>query len=51
MVHVATSQKLHGDEGEDGRIDVTDCIRIFYPNFTVFIILCHKGILDFWLGL
>jgi hypothetical protein len=43
MVHVASLQRSRGDEAEDGRIDVMDCIVLFYPNFTVFFILGHKG--------
>jgi hypothetical protein len=35
MVHVASSQRLCGDEVEEGRVDVTGCIRLFYPNFIV----------------
>jgi hypothetical protein len=31
-----------GDEAEDGRVDAMGCIRLFYPNFTVFIVLGHK---------
>jgi hypothetical protein len=43
MVHVASSQRLHGDETEDERVDATDCIKLFYPNFVVFIVLGHKS--------
>jgi hypothetical protein len=43
MVHVASSQRSHRDEAEDGRVDATECIRLFYPNFVVFIVLGHKG--------
>jgi hypothetical protein len=42
MVHVASSQWLCGDEAEDGQVDVMGCIGLFYPNFVVFIVLCHK---------
>jgi hypothetical protein len=51
MVHVASSQRSHGDEVEDGPVDAMDWIRLFYPNFVVFIVLCPKGNLVFWLGL
>jgi prepilin signal peptidase PulO-like enzyme (type II secretory pathway) len=51
MVQVASSWKLRGDEVEDGRVDVMDCIRHFYPNFVVFTILGPKGISIFWLEL
>jgi hypothetical protein len=45
LVHVASSWKLCGDEAEDGRVDATGCIRLFYPNFAIFFVLGHKGIL------
>jgi hypothetical protein len=51
MVHVASSCRSRGDEAEDGRVDLTGCIRLFYPNFTIFIILGPKGNIVFWLGL
>jgi hypothetical protein len=43
MVHVASSRKPRGEEAEDGRVDATGCIRLFYPNFAIFIVLGHKG--------
>jgi hypothetical protein len=43
MVYVASSQRLHRDEAKVGRVDTTGCIRLFYPNFPVFIVLGHKG--------
>jgi hypothetical protein len=43
MVHVALSQRSHGDEVKDRWVDATGCIELFYPNFTVFIVLGHKG--------
>jgi hypothetical protein len=43
MVHVAASQRLCGDEAEDGRVNTAGCIRLFYPNFAVVIILGHKA--------
>jgi hypothetical protein len=30
-------------EVEDGWVDATSCIRLFYPNFVVFFVLGHKG--------
>jgi hypothetical protein len=36
MVHVASSWALRGDKVEDRRVDVTGCIRLFYPNFAIF---------------
>jgi hypothetical protein len=32
-----------GDEAENGRVDAMGCIRVFYPDFTIFIVLGHKG--------
>jgi hypothetical protein len=43
MVHVASSWRSCGDEAEDGQVDATGCIRLFYPNIVVFIVLGHKG--------
>jgi hypothetical protein len=43
MMHVASLQRSCGDEAEDERVDATGNIRLFYPNFTVFIVLGHKG--------
>jgi hypothetical protein len=43
MVHMASSWRSRGDEAKDGRIDATGCIRLFYPNFAVFVVLGHKG--------
>jgi hypothetical protein len=31
VVHVASSQRSREDEAKDGRVDVMDCIRLFYP--------------------
>jgi hypothetical protein len=42
MVHVASSQRSCGDEAEDERVNVMGCIRLFYPNFAIFIALGHK---------
>jgi hypothetical protein len=43
MVHVASTWRSCGDETEDGRVNATGYIRLFYPNFVVFIVLGHKG--------
>jgi hypothetical protein len=42
MVHVASSLRSCGDEAEDGRVNATGCIRLFYPNFAIFVVLDHK---------
>jgi hypothetical protein len=39
LVHMASSWKLCGDEAKDGWVDATGCIRLFYPNFTIFVVL------------
>jgi hypothetical protein len=52
MVHVASSWRSCGDEAKDGRVAAVSCIRLFaamgcirlfYPNITIFIVLCLKG--------
>jgi hypothetical protein len=43
MVHVASSWRLCGDEVEDRRVDAIGYIRLFYPNFAIFVVLGHKG--------
>jgi hypothetical protein len=47
VVHVASSRRSHEDEVQGGWVDVMGCIRLFYPNFVVFIVLDHRGILVF----
>jgi hypothetical protein len=47
MVHVASLQRSCGVEAKDGWIDVMGCIRLFYPNFAIFIVLGPRGILVF----
>jgi hypothetical protein len=36
---VASSWRSHGDDAEDGRVDVMRCVRLFYPNFIIFIVV------------
>jgi hypothetical protein len=43
VVHVTSSQRSREDKDKDGRVDVMVCIRLFYPNFVIFIFLGHKG--------
>jgi hypothetical protein len=43
MVYVASSQRSHGDEAEDGWVDAMGRIGLFYPNFSIFVVLGHKG--------
>jgi hypothetical protein len=43
MVHMVSSRRSCGDEAKDGWVDAMGCIRLFYPNFAVFIVLGHKG--------
>jgi hypothetical protein len=45
MVYVVSSRRLRVDEAKDGRVDTTGCIRLFYSNFIVFVVLGHNGIL------
>jgi hypothetical protein len=42
IVHMASSQRSCGDEAKYRWVDATGCIRLFYSNFAVFIVLCHK---------
>jgi hypothetical protein len=42
MLHVTSSRRSRGDEAEDVRVDATGCIRLFYPNFVIFVVLSHK---------
>jgi hypothetical protein len=48
MVHVVSSWRLHQIEAEDEWVDATDCIGPLYPNFAVFLVLGHKGVLVFY---
>jgi hypothetical protein len=43
MVHVVSLWRSRRDEVKDGWVDAMSCIRLFYPNFAVFIILGHKS--------
>jgi hypothetical protein len=43
MVHVASLRMSHGDEAQDGRIDATVYIGLFYPHFAIFVVLGYKG--------
>jgi hypothetical protein len=50
-VHMASSWRSHRDKAEDGRVNATGYIELFYPNFIVLIVLVPKDNLVFWLGL
>jgi hypothetical protein len=43
MVHVTSSRRSRGDKVKDKQVDATGCIRLFYPNFAIFIVLSHKS--------
>jgi hypothetical protein len=45
MVHIASPRRSRVYKAEDGQIDATNCIKLFYPNFVVFVVLGHKGCL------
>jgi hypothetical protein len=47
MVHVTSSRRLSRVKAEDGWVDVTGCVRPFYPNFVIFYVLVPRGILMF----
>jgi hypothetical protein len=38
-------------EAEDGHVDVTGCVGLFYPKITVFSVLATGGNLVFYLDL
>jgi hypothetical protein len=42
VVHVTSSRRSRGYEVEDEWVNVMGCIELFYPNFTVFIVLGHN---------
>jgi hypothetical protein len=41
-VHVASSRRSRENEVKDEWVDVMGCIRLFYPNFAIFVVLCHE---------
>jgi hypothetical protein len=43
MMHVVSSWRLRADAVEDRWVDAIGCIRLFYPNFVIFVVLGHKG--------
>jgi hypothetical protein len=47
VVLVAPSQMLRQDQVEDGRVDIIGCVGPCYPYFTIFYILCTRGIVVF----
>jgi hypothetical protein len=47
MVYVASTWMSHGVEAEDGRVNTTDCIGLFYLNFVIFVVLDLRGIFIF----
>jgi hypothetical protein len=51
VVHVASSWMSPKDETEGRWVDATFCINVFYPYFVIFIVLGHRSILVFWMGL
>jgi hypothetical protein len=47
VVRVAPKQRSHEDEVEDGLVDAIGCVRPFYPNFVIFLLLGSRGSLVF----
>jgi hypothetical protein len=47
VVHVASSRRSREDEVKVRWVDMMDCIRLFYSNFAVLIVLDARGILVF----
>jgi hypothetical protein len=50
MVHVASSRRSRGVKVEDRWVDAMGCIRLFYPNFAILIVLGLRGIFIFSLA-
>jgi hypothetical protein len=51
MVHVTSLRRSCAGEAEDGRVNAIGYISLFYLNFAIFIVLGHRDILVFYLGL
>jgi hypothetical protein len=51
MMYVTSSWRLGRVEAENRRVDVMGYIGPLYPNFAIFILLGHRGILFFCLRL
>jgi hypothetical protein len=47
VVYVALSWRLRRDKVEDGRVDVTGCVRPCYPYLFVFYVVDTRGIVVF----
>jgi hypothetical protein len=47
VMHVASSWRSHEDKVEDGRVNATGFIGLFYPNFAIFVVLGPRDILVF----
>jgi hypothetical protein len=47
MVHVVSSWRLRRVEAEDGWVDATGCIKLFFPNFVIFVVLGLRDVLVF----
>jgi hypothetical protein len=44
---MASSQRLHRVQAEDGRVDAMGCIGPFYPRIAIFYVLGIRGIIVF----
>jgi hypothetical protein len=51
VVRVASSRRICEDKVKDGQVDTMGCVGPYYHYFTVFFVLCARGILVFYLGL
>jgi hypothetical protein len=51
VVHVASLRMSHEDEVEDGWVDATGCIRLFYRYLAIFVVLRPRDILVFFMSL
>jgi hypothetical protein len=47
VVHMAPSWRLRQSQVEDGRVNAMGCVGPYYPCFTIFFLLSHRGIVVF----
>jgi hypothetical protein len=47
IMHMSLLRRLRRVEAKDGWVDAMGCVGAFHPNFAVFYVLCHIGILIF----
>jgi hypothetical protein len=50
MMRMISLWRSRGDKAEYEWVNATDCIRLFYPSFAIFVVFDHKGSLVFLLA-